>query len=249
MALSRIRLPAVVCAMIPLVVGVLGPSGASAQGSNGGDWLTIRPFFYMSNTDGRVWLGQSGANLEMEDTVLVRDWAVQADARIGRFALLVEAATSRTSDVADIHPGAVPIPYSFKLFTVEAFAGYRIGDAEDIAELMVLTGARFLAADQGLGTENTAIEDTWVTPVFGVQGRARAADRLSVFARTDAGVRFSRKSVTWELRLGMDLDIWRSFGLAAQYRFLALNQPFKFGDDFAFDGSSQGWLLGAKLGF
>lgn len=42
----------------------------------------------------------------------------------------------------------------------------------------------------------------------------------------------------------LDWQLLEPVGTAAQYRFLALNQPFELGEDFAFEGTSQGWMLG-----
>ena len=83
-----------------------------------------------------------------------------------------------------------------------------------------------------------------MSPVVGAQAKAQAARRLSFWVRSDIGARIDRQSVAWELRVGLDWQLLEPVGIAAQYRFLALNQPFKFGEDFAFEGTSQGWMLG-----
>jgi len=66
-------------------------------------------------------------------------------------------------------------------------------------------------------------------PVVGAQAKAQAARRLSFWARSDIGARIGRQSIAWELRVWLDWHLLGPVGVAAQYRFLALNQPFKFG--------------------
>lgn len=228
-----------------VVLGSLPLAGdLSAQTANAEDWLTVRPLFYFSNTDGETFIGQTGVRIEMEDSVLVTNWAVQGELRYRRFVLWLEGAYSSTANVAEVEPGAVPLQYEFKLLTLEALVGYRLGAMNDVAELLILGGARYYAADQGLEETNPIVEDNWVTPLLGLQGKVRAAQRLSFWIRTDGGARIGRRSIAWEFRAGLDWRLLRSVGVAAQYRFLNLDQPFKFGEDFAFVGTSQGWMLG-----
>lgn len=229
--------------VVTLLCGLAAAGSLSAQTAEKTEpWLTVRPLFYFSNTDGETYIGQTGARIEMEDSVLVTNWAVQAELRYRRWAMWLEGAYSSTANVAEIRPGSVPLRYSFRLLTLEALAGYRLGDVGGITEFLVLAGARYYDAEQGL--EDTYLEDSWVSPVVGAQAKAHAARRLSFWVRSDIGARIDRKSVAWELRVGLDWQLLEPIGIAAQYRFLTLNQPFKFGEDFAFEGTSQGWMLG-----
>lgn len=219
----------------------------SAQDPDAESWLTVRPLVYFSNTDGLASIGEIGATLDMEDSVLVTNWAVQAELRRRRFAMLVEGAYSSTSAEGEFKPGSVPLPFTFDLFTLEALAGYRFGSTDERAELLFLAGARYLTANLAL-VDSDLVDDSWVTPVVALQGRARsAAQGLSMWVRTDAGARFDRKSVAWGLRVGIDWRFFRQLGLAAQYGFKTLDQPFKFGETFGFEGTSQGWLFGLVL--
>lgn len=228
-----------------VLCGLAAPGSLSAQtADNTEHWLTVRPLFYFSNTDGESVIGLTDVRIQMEDSVLVTNWAVQAELRYQRWALWLEGAYSSTANVAEVKPGAVPLDYSFKLLTVEGLAGYRLGDLDGITELLVLAGARYYSADQGLDVTDPIVEDDWVTPLVGAQAKAHVARRLSFWARSDIGARIGRKSVAWELRVGLDWHLLGAVGVGAQYRFLTLNQPFKSGEDFAFEGTSQGWMLG-----
>lgn len=228
-----------------VVCGLAAPGNLSAQtAGNTEHWLTVRPLFYFSNTDGQSVIGLTDVRVDMEDSVLVTNWAVQAELRYRRWALWLEGAYSSTANQAELRPGAVPLDYSFKLLTVEGLVGYGLGDPGGITEFLVLAGARYYSADQGLDVTDPIVEDDWVTPIVGAQAKALVARRLSFWARSDIGARIGRKSVAWELRVGLDWQLVGPVGVGAQYRFLTLNQPFKFGEDFAFEGTSQGWMLG-----
>lgn len=219
-------------------------------------YLVVRPAFFFSNTDGVTALrGQRSGTIEMEDSVLAVNWAGQLEYHEGRFGVLGDVSYSTTSNTAALDPSGVPAVYDFSILTSDLAIGYQFGDLGDRAQMLLLLGARYFRTEQRLadsasGAALGTFRDDWLQPLVGARGLVRLANPLNGWTRFDLGVRpaaSGHAALSWLLHVGLDYWMLRRAGVTLQYRYLQLDTGAPGGRSVAYDGPSQGWIVGLSV--
>ena len=186
----------------------------------------------------------------MADSVLSLDWSFQGELRLGSFALLFDAALSRTANDAAWLPDTTRGgTYDFRVFTAEAFAGLRVGPLSERIEVVAYAGARYYDFSYDLAGMGPAGQrhDRWVGPTVGIRTTVGFTRTLRWWAQPDFGVRIGRQVIVWGLRSGLDFHLVGPVGVTLQYKYHEIDYQIQPDETFNFQGTTQGWLVGLVL--
>ena len=237
-----------VVSVATVLAGAPAPLAGQDLGPN--PRLTVRPLVFFSNTDGVLDFPQTGERLLMADSVLSLDWSFQGELRLGSFALLFDAAMSRTANDAAWLPDTTRGgTYDFRVFTAEAFAGLRVGPLSERIEVIAFAGARYYDFRHDLAGMGPAGQrhDRWVGPTVGIRTTVGFTRTLRWWAQPDFGVRIGRQVIVWGLRSGLDFHIVGPVGVTLQYKYHEIDYQIQPDETFNFQGTTQGWLVGLVL--